>query len=174
MSNKTTDNKQLISVKFSLGGNYWHLEIGEYSNSVNYELSSAKIGKMTPEQKVLLKLMKVILDTITVKTNKEFIETMNNEFKRIFRLPFWINNEDISSSNNESKKIDEKCPECKSDLYMKKSKKGSLFVGCSSWPKCNYVLNEKFYLKIKELLPKGGGLPTLEQVEKLKLKTESN
>ena len=32
-----------------------------------------------------------------------------------------------------------KCPECGSDIIERKSKKGHVFYGCSSWPKCNFM-----------------------------------
>lgn len=32
-----------------------------------------------------------------------------------------------------------KCPECGSDIIERRSKKGHVFYGCSSWPKCNFM-----------------------------------
>ncbi|MGA1846682.1 type I DNA topoisomerase [Deferribacter abyssi] len=40
--------------------------------------------------------------------------------------------------NNE--KIDEKCPECGNDLYIKKGRNG-LFIGCSNYPECKFTAN---------------------------------
>lgn len=38
----------------------------------------------------------------------------------------------------ESSKQQEICPECHSDLQIKRGKQG-LFLGCSNYPKCNYI-----------------------------------
>lgn len=50
-----------------------------------------------------------------------------------------------------STKQTEKCPECGSVLKLKQSKKG-LFLGCSAYPKCEYIkpLNQTSHI-IKEL-----------------------
>ncbi len=38
--------------------------------------------------------------------------------------------------------LEEKCPECGSPLIRRKSRYGTYFTGCSSFPKCRYILKE--------------------------------
>lgn len=166
------ENKMVKTIKFSLDGTYWVIEIGQYSNSVIYELLSAKLGKLTQEQKYLMKLMKVVLDNIKVKTNKEFIDEMTKEFKRVFRLSFWMKDENNENKTEEKKVIEDKCPECQNELILKQSKKGTNFIGCSTWPNCYYTLSESLYKKIKELTP-DGKLPNLDELDKYKQKVNS-
>ncbi|MEM3791417.1 MAG: DNA topoisomerase I [Candidatus Micrarchaeaceae archaeon] len=46
---------------------------------------------------------------------------------------------DLSQGLKESEKKQSigKCPKCGGDLVLRKSKKGSMFVGCSNWPECS-------------------------------------
>ena len=37
------------------------------------------------------------------------------------------------------KLLDELCPECGSQLCIRKNKKGQEFIGCSNYPKCKYI-----------------------------------
>ncbi|HUV53335.1 MAG TPA: type I DNA topoisomerase [Dehalococcoidia bacterium] len=52
------------------------------------------------------------------------------------------------------------CPRCKSNLVERRSKKGRVFYGCSSYPKCNFALWDK---PLKKSCPQCGGLLTLSK-----------
>ncbi|MDD4873703.1 MAG: type I DNA topoisomerase, partial [Dehalococcoidales bacterium] len=51
-----------------------------------------------------------------------------------------------------------KCPECKSDIIEKRSKKKRTFYGCSNYPKCQFAINTK---PLPLPCPDCGGLVTL-------------
>lgn len=36
-------------------------------------------------------------------------------------------------------KVESKCPKCKSDIVVRRTKRGKVFWGCSSYPKCDYA-----------------------------------
>jgi DNA topoisomerase-1 len=53
------------------------------------------------------------------------------------------NEEQISESLREGLRKDKiigKCPECGSELMIRRSKKGSRFIGCNGYPDCNFSL----------------------------------
>ncbi len=39
----------------------------------------------------------------------------------------------------EQKTIDIKCPKCKSDIAIKKTRRGKIFYSCVNWPKCDFA-----------------------------------
>lgn len=45
----------------------------------------------------------------------------------------------IKSLKEEPKILDEKCPECNSNLVERVNKKNQKFIGCSNYPKCHYI-----------------------------------
>ena len=60
-----------------------------------------------------------------------FYDTLENTIK---------NNKEIAPSQQP---IDEVCPECGAPLVIRRSRFGSLFVGCSKYPKCKYTKSVK-------------------------------
>lgn len=44
-------------------------------------------------------------------------------------------------------KIDQKCPRCRSDIVVKRTKRGKHFYGCSAWPKCDFAAWKKEDIK---------------------------
>lgn len=68
--------------------------------------------------------------------------------------------------------IEQKCPECGSDLLKRKSRKQQTFIGCSSFPKCNYILSDKIYEKFIKENP-GKPLPKKNEIENLKTKKKN-
>jgi len=52
------------------------------------------------------------------------------------------------------------CPECDSELVERRSKKGHLFYGCSSFPKCKFAVWDK---PLSKKCPQCGGLMTLSK-----------
>ena len=65
------------------------------------------------------------------------------------------------------KTLEDKCPECGSDLLMRSSKKKTYFVGCKGYPKCNYIMSDKLYAKFKEEHP-NDPLPKLDKLDEFK------
>ena len=38
-----------------------------------------------------------------------------------------------------TEKVGVSCPDCGSDIIVRRTKKGKIFYGCSSFPKCNFM-----------------------------------
>lgn len=62
-------------------------------------------------------------------------------------------------------KVGVNCPKCSSELVERRSKKGRLFYGCSTYPQCDWV---SWYKPVNDPCPKCGGLRV--QVGKDKLR----
>ena len=58
-------------------------------------------------------------------------------------------NKDCPSKESKIKlEKNKKCPECSGDLIIRKSIYNS-FIGCSNYPKCKYIENNKKTVKVK-------------------------
>jgi DNA topoisomerase-1 len=106
----------------------------------------------------------IMVDDLLVKhfpqiVNLQFTADMEEDFDKIalgekectkvikeFYDPFSKNleqkNEEIAKKETTHEKLDEKCPDCGSDLVMKMGRFGK-FIACSNFPKCRYTRNIK-------------------------------
>lgn len=76
-----------------------------------------------------------ITENYVVKESREMLDEV---FRGLFE-----NKESISESLRSGlyeDRIVGKCQKCSSDLIIRKSRKGSRFIGCSSYPKCDFTL----------------------------------
>ncbi len=96
----------------------------ELTRRFEEEMDSIMEGKMTPE--------KVIGDGKDALT-KILATFKENESKIGDALV-----ESIIDGRRQASNVG-KCPKCGSDLAIRSSKLGSLFVGCSGWPKCTHT-----------------------------------
>ena len=69
------------------------------------------------------------------ETKLEFLTNFYNTLESTIK-----NNKEIAPSQQE---INEVCPECGAPLVIRRSKFGSLFAGCSKYPKCKYTKSLK-------------------------------
>ena len=56
---------------------------------------------------------------------------------------FWAHPDYPKVKESKQLLLKEKCPLCKHNLVERKGKWGSLFIGCSDYPNCKYIRNEK-------------------------------
>ena len=69
------------------------------------------------------------------ETKSQFLTNFYNTLESTIK-----NNKEIAPSQQE---INEVCPECGAPLVIRRSKFGSLFAGCSKYPKCKYTKSLK-------------------------------
>ncbi|MDI3502442.1 MAG: topoisomerase [Archaeoglobi archaeon] len=75
------------------------------------------------------------------KTEKEVIEESKEMLRKVIDV-LYSRKEEISDSMNRGlseERVFGKCPECGSDLVIRKGKKGR-FVGCTGYPNCRFTL----------------------------------
>ena len=76
-----------------------------------------------------------ITEAVVLKESREMLNSIFNELEK--------NHEDIGLSLQAGLREDKivgKCQLCDSDLLIRKSKKGSRFIGCSGYPDCSYAI----------------------------------
>ncbi|ENY68699.1 DNA topoisomerase I [Metamycoplasma auris 15026] len=126
-------------------------------------LIPTEFGKIVLE-KLLSSFPKTINETYTAKVEAELdlISEGKKDYK-VLMQDFWEKfsaryddiKEKIDITTLEMNKLDEKCPLCNSDLVYRYTKiRKQKFIGCSAFPKCNYIRNiednkRKFYFKKK-------------------------
>tara|TARA_X000000950_G_C13898346_1_gene653835 strand:+ start:636 stop:2906 length:2271 start_codon:yes stop_codon:yes gene_type:complete len=69
----------------------------------------------------------------------EWVPLMD-DFWSPFHKQIDVIGENVQRSDVTQEAIEEKCPKCGSDLYIKLGKRGK-FIGCSSYPDCDYTSN---------------------------------
>ena len=70
-----------------------------------------------------------------IKESKEILKSIYNELK--------VHRDAISKSLKDGLRADDiigKCPDCGSDLLVRRSRRGSRFIGCSGYPNCTFTL----------------------------------
>ena len=74
------------------------------------------------------------------KGQKTFLQAMND-----FYVPFEKNFQDAKAKMQKEpdEPTGELCPECGHPLVVKRSRKGSTFIGCSNYPACHYIKREE-------------------------------
>ena len=87
--------------------------------------------------------------------DESFIDTMTefyDDFNEIYE-----NGRKLISNDPSRIEVVGTCPECGHDLIVKYNRKGQKFVGCSNWPKCNYIQRKEVQDKpTGELCPECG------------------
>ncbi|AZZ65488.1 type I DNA topoisomerase [Metamycoplasma phocicerebrale] len=127
-------------------------------------LHPTEFGKVVLD-KLLTSFPKTINEEYTAKieTKLDLISEGNEDYKKVMQK-FWDSfNErydDIESTLEitilKSEELDEKCPECGSNLIYRYTKiKKQKFIGCSAFPKCHYIRNlektkKRFFKKYKK------------------------
>ncbi len=123
----------------------------EMTSTLENEMDEIKEGKVKEEE--------------VVEESRTMLEKVFDELRE--------NKEKISDSLRKGLREDKiigKCPECGENLIIRRSKKGSRFVGCSGYPDCEFSLP----------LPKKGKLIKTKQkcedhgMHKLKVKSKGN
>ncbi len=114
------------------------------------KLMPTEIGIMVDD--LLVKHFPEIVDLkFTAGMEKELDEIAEGQKEwtkviREFYDPFSKNlekkNEEIAKKETLHEKLDEKCPDCGSDLVLKMGRYGK-FIACSNFPKCKYTRNIK-------------------------------
>ncbi|MCX6718145.1 MAG: type I DNA topoisomerase [Candidatus Staskawiczbacteria bacterium] len=90
-------------------------------------------------------------DKICPKCGSKIIERMGRfgRFYACSRFPECKHTESIEDKKND---LGIKCPKCKEgDIVARKSKRGKIFYGCNSFPKCDFALWDK---PVNEFCPK--------------------
>jgi DNA topoisomerase-1 len=95
-------------------------------------------------------------DKICPKCGSPIIERMGRfgRFYACSKFPECKHTESIENKNND---LNIKCPKCKEgDIVARKTKRGKIFYGCNSFPKCDFALWDKpvneFCLKCDSIL----------------------
>lgn len=97
------------------------------------------------DEKFTMKMEKSLDDIAQEKKNwKDVIK----DFYEIFKLDLEKSQQDEKDYKIKDEILDEKCPLCKNNLVVKKTKFGK-FIGCSSFPNCNYIKKEVKDTKVK-------------------------
>lgn len=81
-----------------------------------------------------------------VEENEEDVVTMLNEFYIPFKTELDVRKLDVSSIEVQPDLLDEKCPQCESQLTYKYGKYGK-FTACSNYPACKYIKKIVQYLE---------------------------
>ncbi len=81
-----------------------------------------------------------------VEENEEDVVTMLNEFYIPFKTELDVRKLDVSSIEVQPDLLDEKCPQCDSQLTYKYGKYGK-FTACSNYPACKYIKKIVQYLE---------------------------
>jgi DNA topoisomerase-1 len=81
-----------------------------------------------------------------VEENEEDVVTMLNEFYIPFKTELDVRKLDVSSIEVQPDLLDEKCPQCSSQLTYKYGKYGK-FTACSNYPACKYIKKIIQYLE---------------------------
>ncbi len=81
-----------------------------------------------------------------VEENAEDVVTMLNEFYSPFKSELDIRKKDLSPIEVKADLLDEKCPQCGSQLTFKYGKYGK-FTACSNYPTCKYIKKVIRYLE---------------------------
>jgi len=90
-------------------------------------------------------------DKICPKCGSEIIERMGR-FGRFYACSKFPECKHTESIEDKNKDLGIKCPKCKEgDIVAKKTKRGKIFYGCNSFPKCDFALWDK---PINEFCPK--------------------
>ncbi len=99
-----------------------------------------------------------------IETGKSERLDVLNEFYEPFNKE--VEEAKVKMYKDEEEFLDEKCPICGSPLVVKKSKNGT-FIGCSNYPKCDYVKKEpkKAPVYTGETCPECGK-PLVERTDK--------
>ena len=88
-------------------------------------------------RELFLSDMEKSLDKIAAGKEKksQFLTEFYNNLENTIK-----NNSEISAS---AQTTDEVCPECGAPMVVRRSRFGSLFLGCSNYPKCRGIKNLK-------------------------------
>lgn len=81
-----------------------------------------------------------------VEENEEDVVTMLDEFYKPFKTELDVRKQDMSTIEVEPDLLDEKCPQCGSQLTYKYGKFGK-FTACSNYPACKYIKKIIKYLE---------------------------
>ncbi|MBP6994244.1 topoisomerase DNA-binding C4 zinc finger domain-containing protein, partial [Candidatus Woesebacteria bacterium] len=81
-----------------------------------------------------------------VEENEEDVVTMLDEFYKPFKSELDVRKQDMSAIEVEPDLLDEKCPQCDSQLTYKYGKFGK-FTACSNYPACKYIKKIIKYLE---------------------------
>ena len=103
-------------------------------------------------------------DKICPKCGAPIIERMGRfgKFYACSKFPECKHTESIENKNND---LRIKCPKCKEgDIVARKTKRGKIFYGCNSFPKCDFALWDK---PVNEFCPKCESILT-EKSKKIK------
>jgi DNA topoisomerase-1 len=86
-------------------------------------------------------------DMTAITEGKATLEEVTAESREMLRTVFeelHASREEVGDHLRESLKADRRlgpCPECGSDLLVRRSRQGSYFVGCDGYPDCQYTLS---------------------------------
>ena len=108
----------MVTAKF-LEGNFEDLMNVKYTAEMELKLDEIETGK-----------------SVRVDVLRNFYESFSKEIEQYNVAPKLV------VEKPEPEKTGEKCPECGSDLVVRKSKYGT-FVACSDYPNCKYIKKEK-------------------------------
>ncbi len=83
-----------------------------------------------------------------------------SEFMTDFPITDNVQQMDLSIEQNDTQML---CPKCKTGhlVRRKNEKTGSVFIGCSNYPKCDYTVNSTRAVEDKKRCPRCGGFLTL-------------
>ncbi len=137
-------------VNIVLDRNYATLEKKSYHVTKTGDIVIEQLDKFFPEEinKDFTKKMEEHLDNIASGT-EEWTSWLK-EFSPKFQERVFIARQEMEKVEDE--KVGRKCPKCENELVYKISKKyKNKFIGCSSYPNCDYIESLKIPSESKEL-----------------------
>jgi len=104
-------------------------------------------------------------DKICPKCGSEIIERMGR-FGRFYACSKFPECKHTESIDDKNKDLGIKCPKCKEgDMVARKTKRGKIFYGCNSFPKCDFALWDK---PVNEFCPKCDSILVEKSKNKIK------
>ena len=96
-----------------------------------------------------IKLPEVETDELCEKCGKNLV-IKNGRFGQFLACPGYP---ECTFTKPIEHKVDAQCPECGSEIVVRKTKKGRAFYGCKSYPECNFM---SWYKPTNKICPKCG------------------